>query len=165
VDRFTTDANQVWGPGIESAVTRAEDAFGQFSDLGQDMNVSWDSFRPNIDQALARFRLGADQFKLFTVEVRSQPWRLLHRPDTKELESQLLYDASRSYAQAVSDLRATSASLESVLIGWGTGQSAANIPRNETQIQDLMTELQRSRERQAQAERRLLELMTEFQKK
>ena len=164
VDRFTADANQTWGPGIQSAVTRAEEAFGEFADLGQDMNVSWDGFRPNIDQALARFRLGADQFKLFTVEVRSQPWRLLHRPDTKELESQLLYDASRSYAQAVSDLRATSASLESVLTGWGSGQFTANSPRNAEQVQELMAELQRTRDRQAQAERRLLELMTEYQK-
>ncbi len=159
VDAVMQDANDVWNPGVTTAIATANDALNEFRDLGDDLNTSWDSYRPSINQTLARFRLGADQFKLFTVEVRSQPWRLLHRPDTKELESQLLYDASRSYAQAVSDLRATSASLESVLLGFGSEGE----PTERKHVRELMEELARNRDRQAKAERRLLELMAERQ--
>lgn len=158
-DSVMTKADTTWSDEIDTAMETTNQALDQFRSLGADLNTSWDGFRPNVDQILARFRLGADQFKLFTVEVRSQPWRLLHRPDTKELESQLLYDASRSYAQAVSDLRAASASLENVLKGLGSEGEAADV----TQVRELMDELGRNRDRQAQAERRLLELMTSFQ--
>jgi len=54
----------------------------------------------------------SDQLKLTAVEVRSQPWRLLHQPTTKEFSSQVLYDATRAYAEAASDLRAASESLQ-----------------------------------------------------
>jgi len=67
---------------------------------------------PNIRMSMANLRLTADQFKLASMEIRRAPWRLLHRPDTKELEYELLYDAARSYADAVSNLRSVSVSLE-----------------------------------------------------
>jgi ABC-type transporter Mla subunit MlaD len=69
---------------------------------------------PSIRKALANVRLASDQLRLVMTEVRSQPWRLLVRPDTKELEQQLLYDSARTYAAAVSDLRAATESLEAV---------------------------------------------------
>ena len=67
---------------------------------------------PNMRMSMANLRLTADQFKLASMEVRRAPWRLLYRPDTKELEYELLYDAARSYADAVSNLRGASVSLE-----------------------------------------------------
>lgn len=68
---------------------------------------------PNLRKALADARLATDQLKLTMGEVRRSPWRLLYRPDTKELEFELLYDAARQYAEAVSDLRAAGEALES----------------------------------------------------
>ena len=67
---------------------------------------------PSIRRTLANLRLMSDQLKLTAVEVRSQPWRLLHQPTNKELSSQVLYDATRAYAEAASDLRAASEALE-----------------------------------------------------
>ncbi len=163
VQAFTTRAAGEWSDKFSSALDTGNEAIAGANDLQERLNTSWDSFRPNIDQALARFRLGADQFKLFTVEVRSQPWRLLHRPDTKELESQLLYDASRSYAQAVSDLRAASASLENVLRAQASGADAGGSEVSASEVRALMEELSANRQRQAEAERRLLELMAQFQ--
>lgn len=67
---------------------------------------------PSIRRTLANLRIMSDQLKLTAVEVRSQPWRLLHAPSTKELEVQVLYDATRSYAEAASDVRAAAESLD-----------------------------------------------------
>ncbi len=67
---------------------------------------------PSIRRTLANMRIMSDQLKLTSVEVRSQPWRLLHAPSTKELEVQVLYDATRSYAEASSDVRAAAESLD-----------------------------------------------------
>lgn len=71
--------------------------------------------RPAIRRSLANFRLASDQLRDTLLEVRRAPWRLLYRPDTRELEFELLYDSARSYAGAVSDLRAATESLESVM--------------------------------------------------
>lgn len=70
---------------------------------------------PTLRRTLANFRLMSDQLRLASSEIRTQPWRLLVRPTTKELEAQLVYDAARAYAEAVGDLRDASASLEGVL--------------------------------------------------
>jgi ABC-type transporter Mla subunit MlaD len=67
---------------------------------------------PGLRRTLANLRIMSDQLKLTSIEVRSQPWRILHAPTTKELSSQVLYDATRSYAEAASDLRAASEALQ-----------------------------------------------------
>jgi hypothetical protein len=68
---------------------------------------------------MANFRLASDQLKLTMMEVRRAPWRLLYRPDTKELQYELLYDSARAYATAVSDLRAATESLEAAQAAGG----------------------------------------------
>lgn len=70
---------------------------------------------PEIRVSVANMRLASEQMKLMMGEIRRSPWRLLYRPKTHELEYELLYDSARTYASAVSDLRAASESLESVL--------------------------------------------------
>lgn len=101
--------NEALADGRESLRTFA-DAIGRISGVVGEQT-------PNLRRTLSNLRLMSDQLKLTAVEVRSQPWRLLHRPTTKELESQVLYDATRSYAEAASDLRAASESLETVAAG------------------------------------------------
>lgn len=82
--------------------------------------VSWiSSFlgeeSPSIRKILANGRLASDQLKLATIEIRQSPWKLLYSPGTKELENEVLYDATRTYAQAVSDLRAAGEALDSAV--------------------------------------------------
>lgn len=76
---------------------------------------------PGLRRIIANLRLMSDQLKLTATEVRAQPWRLLVQPTTKEFESQVLYDATRSYAQAASDLRAASESLDAAMAGRPAG--------------------------------------------
>lgn len=70
---------------------------------------------PEVRVAMANLRLASEELKLTMGEIRRSPWRLLYRPKTRELEYELLYDSARTYAGAVSDLRAASEALESVL--------------------------------------------------
>ncbi|MBI1190192.1 MAG: hypothetical protein GC200_05855 [Tepidisphaera sp.] len=120
-------------PGIDAAVKNIESAsakldketIASLNDSLKDARGALASFdravdkvstllteeKPNIARTLANLRLMSDQLKLTSIEVRSQPWRLLHEPTNKELSSQVLYDATRQYAEAASDLRAASDAL------------------------------------------------------
>ena len=69
---------------------------------------------PAIRRTLANFRLSSDQLLATLEEVRRSPWRLLYRPDDRELNFELLYDSARTYAGAVSDLRDAGDSLRAL---------------------------------------------------
>ena len=103
-------------------------------------------------------RPAGDQLKLAAIEVRSQPWRLLHEPDTKELSTQALYDATRSYASAASDVRAASEALSQVSLMQRTGatMSDTDLAKN---LADLSERLRTSMEGFSAAERKLLETL------
>ncbi len=116
-------------------------------------------YKPVLDQVMANVRLASGQLRLLAIEIRAQPWRVLHRPDTKELETQLLYDSSRAYASAVSDLRAASESLEAMLDRADTGGAV-----DPSQLQGLNSDLQQAFERYRDAERALLDRMIEDSK-
>jgi ABC-type transporter Mla subunit MlaD len=108
---------------------------------------------PEIRMALANARLATEQLRLTMGEVRRTPWRLLYRPNKKELEFELLYDATRSYASAVSDLRAASASLEAVVAS-GRDTTADGQP-----VDSLVAEVNAAFERYQAAEQKFVELL------
>lgn len=110
---------------------------------------------PEVRATMANTRLASEQLRLTMGEVRRAPWRLLYRPDKKELEFELLYDATRSYAAAVSDLRAASASLQA-LADSGAERTSAGRP-----VGDLLEEVQNAFQRYQDAERRFLDLLDE----
>jgi len=97
---------------VNGGLTDARAALASTSDALRRIGGLVADQAPSLRRTLANLRLMSDQLKLTAVEVRSQPWRLLHQPNTKELESQVLYDATRAYAEAASDLRAASEALE-----------------------------------------------------
>ena len=109
---------------------------------------------PSLRRTITNARLASDQLKLTLEEVRRSPWRLLYRPDTRELEFELLYDAARIYAQAVGNLRETSQSLE----------IAANAPAgslNAARAEELNAEISSAFEAYKAAERAFLDLIIE----
>ena len=111
---------------------------------------------PNIRRMLANGRLASDQLKLLMAELRAQPWRILIRPSTKEIEQQLVYDAARAYADAVSDLRAASETLDAL----SNADSLPDETRRET-LQVLVGELRATFEQYKKAESQLLDRMIE----
>lgn len=136
------------GPATIAAARAGVEAF---ETLGREASTLLTAEGDALVRILANGRLASDQLKLAAIEIRAAPWRLLNRPDTRELESQLLYDAARAYALAASDLRAASDRLRALTEG------AAPDPAAETARDALGMTLDRFQA----AERRLLELMIE----
>lgn len=101
-----------------SALKNADTAFANAKGL-------LDEQSPNIRRIMANFRLASDQLTATLGEVRRSPWRLLYRPDTRELNFELLYDSARTYAAAVSDLRTASETLHVLSTGPAAHTDAA----------------------------------------
>ncbi len=80
--------------------------------LSAGTDILW---RRKAGRMVANLQITAGQLKLAAVEIRRSPWRLLHRPDDQEYETDNLYDAARSFALAAGALEASAASLQSVL--------------------------------------------------
>jgi len=121
--------NQMLRDGRD-AVAEAEDAVERVDSLVAES-------APDVRKAIANVRLASDQIRLTMGEVRRAPWRLLQRPSTKELEYELLYDTARSYASAVSDLRAAAESIESSIeAGPATPEQRARLRRLVEEVQD-----------------------------
>ncbi len=112
---------------------------------------------PQIRRSLANFRIASQELRFMTAEVRRSPWRLLYRPDARELEYELLYESARTYAAAVTNLRAATESLEAVI--------SADNPRLAAEGADLAqlkAEVVRAFENYETAQRRFMdELMEE----
>lgn len=140
-NEITDEVAQLIGAGRDAAAN-AEDVLAN-------ANSILDEQRPNIRRGLANFRLTAEQLRITAAELRQSPWRLLYRPNDRELEYELLYDAARAYAGAVSELRAASESLESVAAAGG------RVPQD--RLDNLVAQIASSFERYGEAERRLLD--------
>jgi len=157
VESLTARVNDEWVPRGNHLLDRTAEGVERFVEIGDQAGAFLRANRPTLDGILADSRLAADQMKLATVEIRSQPWRLLHRPSTKELETQLLYDSARSYAAAVSDLRAASQALDALLV---SAQARPTLSAAEAeQIAGWRDQLVRAFARYAEAEQRLLDQM------
>jgi len=151
VESATGKFDQVTIESVNGALRDGRDALGVFSEAVARVSALVGEQTPNLRRTLANLRLMSDQLKLTAVEVRSQPWRLLHQPTTKELEVQVLYDATRSYAEATSDLRAASEALQAATaISAAGGKSTPDI----TLISQRLAE---ALEKYRQAERYLLD--------
>lgn len=138
-------------------VTAAADALSKVRNLV-------DEESPEVRLMLANLRLASDQLKLTISEVRRNPWRLLYQPGKKELDRELLYEASRTYSASISDLRAAAASLEAVTAAGRDGQAA-----DSELIAELLNSMQTSYGKYKSAEdqflKKLLESPAEPEKK
>lgn len=135
-------------------LTRGTEAMDRANIVLEETEATLREHRPDIRRTLANFRLGSDQLKATVEEVRASPWRLLYRPDTRELEYELLYDSARSYAGAVSDLRSIADALRAA-------QQAGGPVADERRIEGLLDLLMRAFDNYRAAEERFLdELMS-----
>lgn len=158
-EEATTKLNEESVPLLNRSLVQASDGVAHFEEAGRKLNSLFIEQSPNIRRTLANLRLAADQFRLTSVEVRRNPWRLLYQPSTRELESELFYDAARSYAQAVSDLREASESLEAIGQADAAGRLAPTV-HMET-VEEIQQRLQEAFIRYEQAERNLLRHMSQ----
>lgn len=100
---------------LNDLLTDGERRLDEAGDVVEQISTLVGEQKPEIRVTIGNLRQASEQLKMTMGEIRRSPWRLLHRPKAHEVEFQYLYDSARSYASAVSDLRAASESLESVL--------------------------------------------------
>ncbi|MGP1309061.1 MAG: MlaD family protein [Phycisphaerales bacterium] len=159
-ERFNTlvaDLQRDTKPTIDRMLTDAQSAMQKARDAVERADTLLAESSPSLRRTVANARLASDQLKFTLEEVRRAPWRLLYRPDTRELEFELLYDAARIYAQSVSDLRDASASLEAASAG-ATGSASTLSARR---AEELNEELNRAFSAYKEAERAFLDLIIE----
>lgn len=151
---ITTRTNEEIMPAAVETVENARTASAEGAQLATDARAMFEAEAPGIRRMSANLRLASDQAKLTMLEVRRSPWRLLQRPTTRELEGELIYDATRSFAQAASDLRAASESLISLSTD---EQGPVDIPGRQRAIEQLHEQLMSSFSRYRAAEQELLD--------
>lgn len=148
IESATARVNDQTIPKANELLATAQERVDETGEITDRVALFLAAELPQARRIVASGRLAADQLRLATTEIRAQPWRLLVRPDTKQLEEQLVYDAARTYAAAVGDLRSASEALDSVLAR--DGQLDAD------QIRRLRDELDASYQRYDRAEQELL---------
>ncbi len=152
LDELLAGLNQETRDLLNNLLEDGRGAVASANDSLDHVNLLLKEQTPNLRRAMANTRLASDQLKLTLEELRGSPWRLLYRPDTRELEFEYLYDAARTYAAAVSDLRSASESLESV---------SASMPGSGPEIAELLGDLERAFQTYTEAERNFLKLVTD----
>ncbi len=152
VESATQTFNDETLPRVNSAVAELEERSKAAGEFLERVRLLLDEQVPSIRRTFANLRLTSDQLKLVATEIRAQPWRLLIRPSTKELETQLVYDAARAYAESVSDLRAAGEALQLAL-----ERPDATSPAMLEEIARLRDELNAHVSRAREAERAFLQ--------
>ncbi len=139
---------------VQGLIGQAGESFGKLKETVSEVKGLVVTQKPVVERMLANLRLTSDQLKLTAVEVRRTPWRLLYTPSEKELESENLYDAARSYTMAVGTLDSTVQSLQSMLQEYG-----AEIDPQDSNLQLILDNLHDNFEKFAEAEDRFWEVL------
>ena len=129
-------------------------ALGSYKDVADNANSILVSNQPKIAATLDSSRDIGIQGKLLVEELRAQPWRLLKKPSEDDLRREPIYEAARSYASAVSDLRVASEALDSAVLR--AAQSGGGT-QSVDQIREIASVVDGAYERYSEAEQALLE--------
>lgn len=115
-ERMKTDVYAV----VMEMLDNGKAATSDFAQSAERLRTMVGRRAPDLETTIANARIASDQLKLTSIEVRQAPWKIFAKPEgRKDLENEVLYDSVRTYATAVSDLRAAAASLESISQGNG----------------------------------------------
>lgn len=145
---------------VAASVTEAQGALAEFNEVGQRTNALLAELSPELRIMLANARLSSDQLLLTMTEVRRNPWRLLYTPSRREMEQELVFEAARAFAQSASDLRAASASVESVLAAMEAGQT----PADAESLRAVQARLAEAFEKYAKSEKKFLDRIVQESK-
>ena len=116
--------------------------------------------RTEISATMVNARQLSLQGKLFLEEIRSQPWRLLNKPSKKDLRREPMYEAARTYAGAVAELRVASESLDTAVRMSGSDNKTGG-DEFAAELLRLASVVEQAYGRYEQAERGLLGLLAE----
>ncbi len=98
-------------PEVTEAAASGRSGAEDFAHIAEDLRLLVVEEAPGVRRTISSARLAADQLKHATTEIRQSPWRLLQRPQKRELESELIYNAAGLLAASASDLNSAAAAL------------------------------------------------------
>ena len=101
----TKRAREKMAPKLETILARTKKATDDLRAALADAKGVIAGKRPALERTVDNVATTSEQIKLAAVEIRHAPWRLLYEPDQRELKSQNIYDAARSFALGASALR------------------------------------------------------------
>jgi len=104
---------------IDAFLGRAQDAVDTAIETIERVQVDYEGWSVDVEEALGDAQATSQQLKLASVEIRRSPWKLLYRPKPDEIQHELLYNATRSFAMAVADLSAAATSTQRMLDNHG----------------------------------------------
>jgi len=99
---------------IDQLLDQAGHGLATATEMFTILNENLGTELPQVSRILANLRLTSDNLKLASIEVRSEPWRLMYTPSKAEAKQSLLHDAVRTYAAAVGDLEASVVNLKAL---------------------------------------------------
>ena len=148
LEQLSDKAAGPWAETLRTALNDAETAVGNIREVTDQVQSMVTAQRPVLERTIANARLVSDQLKLASIEIRRAPWRLLYEPSEKELETDNLYDAARSFALAASALDNTTSSLEAIV-----KQHPDKLADNDPNLKLLLDNLHQTFEQLDEAER------------
>jgi len=154
IEQLSEEASGPWAKRLRDTLSNAENAVDNIRTVTEQVRTMVTAQRPVLERTIANARLVSDQLKLAAIEVRRAPWRLLHKPDQQELETDNLYDAARSFALAASALDSTTSSLEALM-----EQHAQKLDENDPNLKAMLDNLHQTFEQLSEAERTFWEQM------
>jgi len=137
---------------VHKALDTAGEAMANLKTTSEDLKDFAVTQRPVLERTIANARLTSDQLKLAAIEIRRSPWRLLYKPTDRELETDNIYDAARSFALAASSLESTAESLEAML-KLNDGQ----LQKDDSNLKQVLDNLHQTFEKFGKAEQRFWE--------
>jgi len=89
---------------VREASTEVLKISRNFADVSGEVRELVMLHRDNIDEMIDNMTQVSANLKATAKEVRRNPWRLLHSPDEKELDSQNIYDAAAAFSNGAEQL-------------------------------------------------------------
>lgn len=156
IETITTKAREEWIIRIDSITANADESMERVVSVLTRLDDSLTTDLPEVSRILANMRLASNNLKLAMIEIRNEPWRLLAAPSERAIEEALMYDAVRTYANAVSDLDASILSLQALHERYGDEFD----PESDV-VQQVLAEIQENLKQYKSAEKLWYDMLIE----
>ena len=114
IEKADKDVGEITA-NVRQASADIKTALADFKVIGADGKALVATQRGNVAAILQNVREISEHLLALSKEIRRAPWRLLDKPDKKEVESLNLYDSARAFASAAADLETCADTLQVML--------------------------------------------------
>lgn len=109
-EQFTTAVNQSIGGGkdkINETISNVHSASQSLARVGENVDKMVAKDKDTLHHAVANADKATANINALTREVRWQPWLLLHKPGSKDIEDRGAYNAALDFSEGAETLNAT----------------------------------------------------------